>query len=173
MRTTRIISLILLLALIIILVYTNTSAGENKNEVTYGITTLADSGGFTNLQERILRDLRTVLSDQGYGVRDNPEITIFFSSVQYEDNLIISTILLKSLPEPVIDWGKKEEVFYKVYDKSDDEKEKPDQGIRQYMSEEYLRQFGSVLDSFIMIESSNRIDELVHKVVDRVTSKRG
>ena len=103
MRSTKLISYLLIVLVILFVMYLNTPAGERSGKVSIGIQTLAAEGGFTEFQQAMIDKLKEEISSRGYELSDKPEINILFTPFLHENELIVSVFTLITLPEPPID----------------------------------------------------------------------
>ncbi len=172
MRSTKLIGLVLVLTVILLVLYINTPAGGIAEDVSFGIETVAGEGGFTDFEKMVIEKFEKTMRKHGYNISEDPDIKLIFSAYQHENDLIVSVFSMYSLPEPIIKWGSKQEVFYLGMGKDEKQNEELDHSVRQYMSGEYLRQFGSVFDSFVVAKPADKFDELMEEIVDRISPDR-
>ena len=80
----------------------------------------------------------------------------------------MSVITATTLPEEVVKLGKENEIFYSVYGKKDKRKNLPKEGkfIREYVTEEFLRQFNDIYRHEIYVVKERKLQEKCKEIVD-------
>jgi len=135
------------------------------------LTAVSPLGRWTDEQSAVLLALKNALEGKEAVLSDTvPEWTVVVDVLSLEpDKYIISYVLLRGLPEHVVDLARKNEVMYSQ------KKQHPREGktIREMMSEEFIRQFGMPLDSHISVIKRDELAIYAGRFADDFLTRYG
>ena len=96
---------------------------------------------------------------------DFPQWTFFVGADESADSdlVAVSVVVSSNMPEPIVELGKVNEAFYLQFAK---EAERPAEGtqVRQFMSENYMRQFSSPVDHFVRIVEPDGLESSLAEI---------
>ncbi len=139
-------------------------------EVQYDVTFVAmdEASGF-----RLRRAGELLVNAlESRGARRNKQegwlFLIGVSEPNEENEVALSITTLYKLPESVVQMGKREQVFYKAISEQDPSTY-PEEGreVREYMSEEYMRQFAAIQGNYVEIAAESDLEEKIEGIVDQ------
>ena len=123
------------------------------------------------VEQRIAMDLLADVVESRGGHRDENEGWLFLvgiSSPVNSDQLALSVVTLYRLPEPVVQLGKESEAFYMMMSESKRRGFDPEgKHMREYVSEEYMRQFSDVQGHYVEMVSKSELQEALEEIVDK------
>lgn len=132
-------------------------------------TFLYEESETNQLQEQVLDLLRQELRQRGIPSKGAQQTTLLVDAVDIGAgayrSIVLSITKLMSLPEPVLEVGAREELFYvSVPDTMDLPREGT--AMRQYMSREWLSQYQRVVDQQLRVVPADQVEEAVTALVD-------
>ncbi len=152
------------LVLFVLIIFSLISSSLAQESIFFKISYIMPEGGFSDTQESIIQNLTADLLSKGYKIDKNPRwrifLNIYHSETSESDNIFLSYTLSQSLPQPIIDFGVKNEVLYLVSNETE-KKEGQNEEVRKYMTYEFLHQFSMIIHSNqYMIEQSDLVSQL-------------
>jgi len=143
----RVVSAIILISLLF------TSALAQENPRIY-ITAVSIPGQMSEEQSTLTSELTKAFEVKHAVISWNIQEWTLVVDVLTLDSAryVVALVLLEGLPEATVEFAKENEVFY--LSRSQEERKKlPPEGkvVREYMSEEFIRQYGLPVDSQISI----------------------
>jgi len=133
------------------------------------LTAVSPPGRWTDEQTNIVKALSAAFESKQADISSKvPEWTVVIDAMALEsDKYIVSFVLLRGLPEPVVDLARKNEVFYSNVSEEQKAGFSPEgKFIREMMSEEFVRKFGMPMDSHISIIKMNELAIYAGKFAD-------
>lgn len=163
-----------LFTLVLFLFFANSflfSQPISKNDLSKICYTMFASGSdYSELEKNLMNKLQTSLEKNDLFSIDSfhVELLLGIKEIDGMNKVAISVAELWPLTKEQIQRGKKVEMFYS----SKDEKDKnnlTDDGkfIREYVSEEYLKQFRTVWNNTLEIIDLSELDNFVQKLVSK------
>jgi hypothetical protein len=130
---------------------------------------------FTGLEKSLMQACEKAALEKGFKASEKPDVELFVAVAEIpggEDLLAVSLVTASKPPEKLVNFAGQNEVFYLVMD--NDREKLPAEGkeVRRYASEEYIRQFGQVLDHRVFIIHKTRLAEETADAVEAVLSGR-
>ena len=153
------------------------AAGQNQQttEFLFDVTTIVNDETQADDQRMAMSLLVGSLEAQG-GIRNKKEGWLFMVGISKEDesgNVALSVSMYQKLPEPIVELGKKSEAFYMrtvaVQPASLDPAGKE---VREYMSEEYMRQFVSPSRLYVELVKNSELQKGIDQIVGQFVSSR-
>ena len=154
------------------------SAQEKTLKVNFASTPL--NPAVTDLQQKAVTSLRQSLQELGAVFSDQADFLIGVNVVPIDTakprKVALSLIALRVIPNEVITFGRNSEIMYSNLT-PEQRKQLPSEGkqIRQQLSEEFIRHFGSLGHNDIIItdeaELAMSIDQWVQLFVKRYTPR--
>lgn len=133
------------------------------------LTAVSPPDRWTDEQTMVLTALGSAFEAKQADITSSvPEWTVVIDAITLDaDRYIVSFVLLQGLPEPIVDLARKNEVFYLNATKEQKAAfTSQGKGIREMLSEELVRQFGSPVDSHISIVRMNELAIYAGKFAD-------
>jgi hypothetical protein len=162
-----------LLSLVFIPLITFANDAENLNrKITANAEVFLSKDGPNDFERQQLDNFEKGLVSAGFSLSQIPQFTFFLGLVNVpnakEHQIAISVFALHALPEKMIEAGAKNELFYETMSNYDSRK-LPQDGkfIREYMTSEYLKQFGMIAFTDLVIVSKDQIESEFIKIIDR------
>jgi len=134
---------------------------QAQEPISFSVTYVADEQKNVSALQEMSNSLKASLIDLGY-VWSEKSGYIFLLDAdtapsQSGNSTIISITVLSQLPEEIIELGGQGHVFYAAIQKNGIQKmDKGSDEIRAWLSKEYLRQFGMIIDTEILITQDTR-----------------
>lgn len=129
---------------------------QAQEPVSFSVTYVADEQKDISALQEMSNSLKASLIDLGYVWSEKSGYIFLLDadtvSSQSGKSSIISITVLSQLPEEIIELGGQGHVFYAALQKNGIQKmDKGSDEIRAWLSKEYLRQFGMIIDTEILI----------------------
>ena len=137
------------------------------------VTAIAANRPFTEHELSILGSFKSRLKKLGVFNPDSPMYEILLSFKKLNDSkTIISVTTLQPISERLVMLGKKNQVFYgDVNIKAKRASGKVNNEIREYMSEEYVKQYRMILESDIYILSDKHLENETERIIAHILEK--
>ncbi|MFK7843924.1 MAG: hypothetical protein AB8G77_01390 [Rhodothermales bacterium] len=157
-----------------LLIVGNADVSAQSDPFQFDITSVATSESHGMRLREASAMLENDLIARG-GERNEKEGWLFLVGLSEEDErqqVALSITVLHKLPEEVVALGKKEQVFYKTI-ADQDPATHPEEGkwVREYMSEEFLRQFAMVQGNYVEITDKARMNDAIVFIVDKFSEQ--
>jgi len=146
-----------------------------KQPIKVGIR-ISGHGKITENDRKIRQVLNNEIEKRAI-LSDDPLFELFISTEEIkksdENEIILSVLTTIKLPDEVIELGKKNEIFYSIHSSKKKYKNLPKEGkyIREYVTEEYLKQFHDIYDHEIFIVPETKLEEQCKKIIDNFFEK--
>ena len=105
------------------------------------------------------------------GQRNELEGWLFLIGLSKEDasnNVALSIVTMQRLPEQIVQIGKENEAFFLRVSAEERETFEPEgKHIREFVSEEYMRQFADIQGHYVEIVKKSELKEGIEAIVDR------
>lgn len=155
-------------------VFGNAEAHAQSEPFQYDITSVATSESHGMRLRRASSMLENELIERD-GQRNEKEGWLFLiglSDVNEQEQVAVSITILHKLPEAVVAGGKKDQVFYQRVAEQDPDTH-PEEGkwVREYMSEEFLRQFAMVQYNYVEIANVGELNDAIATMVDKFSEQ--
>jgi len=160
------LSLILSLAISNILI----SEENDKDKIKVSVI-FTGVGPKTLLSETVKQYFNTEIEKKAT-LSKNSIFKIFLNTTritrQEADEIVLSVITAMTLPDEVVQLGKENEIFYSVYGKKEKPENLPKEGkfIREYVTEEFLKQFNDIYRHEIYVVKETKLQEKCKEIVD-------
>ncbi|MFN3694830.1 MAG: hypothetical protein ACK4UV_07460, partial [Ignavibacterium sp.] len=121
------------------------------------------------LEKSLLESFKSTLASENmYSEADAElELLLAIKDIGESDKLAISITLIQLLPDNIIDEMAKQEVFYSQLNANQKSKLTSEgKMIREFVSAEYLKQFGMVIDNHLAIVDKSGLNEFVKAFVN-------
>lgn len=152
--------------------HSNLYSQSSQNHITtkIGFTIFASGDNYSDLEKSLINSFKESLEAKGlFSETDfDIELLIAIKEINGTNKVAIQVSETEVLPKEAIEIGKKAEIFYS----SLDEKKKaklPEEGkiVREYVSEEYLKQFRSIWSNDLEIIEKSEIDNFIQKIISK------
>lgn len=141
---------------------------EDLSKISYAM--FASGSDYSELEKNLMNKLQTSLEKNGLFSTDTFHIELLLGIKEIDglNKVAISVAELNPLTKEQIQTGKNVEIFYSSKDEVD-KNNLTDDGkfIREYVSEEYLKQFRTVWSNTIEIVDLSELDNFVQKLVSK------
>jgi hypothetical protein len=141
---------------------------------TIEVTAVA-SREFNELENSVMRLFKQALLKKGFGTSDRPDVELFVAVSRIPDGgdlLALSVVTVTTPPEKLVEFAKKNELFYRASEWDAEKLPEEGRAVRQVVSEDYMRQFGWVQDHRIFFINGSRLQEEIENTVDRLQLNR-
>jgi len=153
------------------------AAGQNQQatEFLFDVTSIVNDEDQADDQRMAMSLLMRSLEAQG-GIRNEKERWLFMVGISEEDesgNVALSVSMYQKLPETIVELGKKSEAFYMrtVADRPAS-LDPAGKDIREYMSEEYMRQFVNPAGLYVELVQKSELEKGIDQIVEQFVSRR-
>lgn len=155
--------------LFLILLFSQTVDSLQSQELTYSVTYVTSSEMVNEILETAKVYLEEEMASRN-AVKDEKVGYLFLigaSEPNANKEIAFSLTVLTKIEEEIVELGKKEQIFYSILG-SDQLNELPVQNkeIREYVSEEYMRQFSMVLDHSVKIVAITELENSISQLID-------
>lgn len=139
-----------------------------KELAKISFTMFSSETGYSDLEQNLMDKLQASLKNNGLFSIDNFQIELLLGikKIDETNKIAISVAELIPLSEEQIQKGKNVEMFYSSKDNKNNLSE-DGKSIRKYVSEEYLKQFRTVVNNKIEIIELSDLDSFVQKLVSK------
>lgn len=130
--------------------------------------TVGTFGPVTTLDRRVRGLLEEQLAARDLPQTGVPWMLLFDVAAIERDgarDVVLSVVAMSGLPEEVIALGREEEVFYLASAKDQDLPEEG-KGVRQYVSEDWLRQYYHAQEQYMRIVPASHLEQACASVVE-------
>lgn len=133
------------------------------------VTAIASDRSFSNLEMKILGSFKSAIKNIGLYNNDSFLYEILLSFKELNDSeTIVSATILQPASKKMIALGKKNQVFYNDFDVKKKKANKINKEIREYISEEYVKQLRIVLDASIYILSNKNPEQEAQRIINEI-----
>lgn len=162
--------IVCVIGLILFSISTVSSANNDEKQLVKVGVRISGSGALTELDKKIKQYFKNEV-DKRAVYSEEPVFEFFINSEtinKNENEIVLSVIATIKLPEEVIKLGKKNEIFYSIRGSKNKWKNLPKEGkfIREYVTEEYLKQFNDIYEHEIYIIPETKLEEQCKKIID-------
>lgn len=157
------------LALVVLILFADVSYAVAR-QVTFVVRSVTHDDTDRPLQLAAMEALETALVDRGATPADKPYWMFLVAAKKIDDGsrIALSVVSLVNLRDSDVALAREGEIFYAGL--SDSVKAAlPEEGrfIRQYVSEDYIRQFAMPQDMDVLVVGPSDLESGMRKVVDR------
>lgn len=140
------------------------------SDYKYSVSMVASDREYSDLEKSLLDIFKTTLAFENMYSENDAELELLLAlkDIEESNKLAISVTVIQRLPDNIINEMAKQEVFYSQLN-ANKKSQLPSEGklIREYVSAEYLKQFGMVIDNHLEIVDSGGLDEFVKAFVNK------
>ena len=163
-------SVLLVVLALFVAGFSPASAQFATYNLTFNVTVTYGNEQGEDLEREVMEMLRTELQAKGAVEAEEPDMVFLTRAVPLEESgqIALSVVTLYSLPEAVVQMGKQDQVAYRNV--SDEERaafSEEGKHVREYMSEEFTRQFAMVQGQDLMVVEEDALEEAVAEIVER------
>lgn len=163
--------IILSILFLVIVIYGKQESDSDKSkEKGISVTAIASNGPFSEMEFKIINSFKSVFKDMKIYNNDSSlyEILLSFKEINKLET-IISVTILQPISEKVITLGKENQIFYSSINLENKKSTgKINKEIREYVSEEYMKQFRIVVDSYIYILPNSNLEKETQKIINQI-----
>lgn len=158
------------LSITLILTFLLTSStSAQSNSFNYSVIYVVSGNAPNALLLEAKDHLENELSNLG-GVFSEQEGFLFLigiSEPSEKNQVALSVGVFNKIGEEIVELGKKEQAFYSVIE---DEKKSnlpaESVAIREYVSEEYMRQFSMIIDNYVRVINQEMLGDTIKEIVE-------
>jgi hypothetical protein len=143
---------------------------------TVQVTGISSNQSWSDLQLKLFESIKTRLKSNGVPVSDKGSDWVLLVDVVSIEQLngefiVVSVIVLQSLPKEVVELSKKAEVFYSnLSDEKRAQLPKEGKWLREMVTEEYVGQFSTPLSKDLLVIPKADLEKTAFKIVDNFCS---
>ncbi|HQF42245.1 MAG TPA: hypothetical protein PK073_04960 [Ignavibacteriaceae bacterium] len=166
MVTLRNFSILVFLLLINCFLFSQSTPPKETSKVSFIV--FANNAEYSNLENELINKLKSSLEKNNLFSSDDFQIELLIGIKEIDDmnKAAISVTELKALPKETIEFGKNAQIFYSKMNEADKNNINEDSRfIREYVSEEYLKQFRSVWSNHLEIIEISGLDNFIQNLV--------
>lgn len=139
-----------------------------ESGLNYSVTHVSDDSSSNSLLLGAKNYLEKELNDRG-GIYNEEEGYLFLIGISKpteKDEVALSVTVFTKIEKEIVELGKKEQIFYSLLG-NEKRTNIPTESIaiREYVSEEYMRQFSMILDNYLVVTSIDNLDSSVHRFI--------
>lgn len=142
----------------------------NNESSKISFTVFANSENYSDLENELINKLKSSLELNGlFSIEDfQYELLLGIKEIDGMNKVAISVTELQPLAKETIELGKDAQIFYSKEKKENKSIQGEDSKfIREYVSEEYLKQFRMVWNNRIEIIERSELDNFIQKLVSK------
>lgn len=157
----------IVLAVLFIIPSLSLIAEDNSTKAS---VTMISNNGFTKTEEFVFQKFREILKDRNlYSETDfQIEYLVDAETVDEKDLIIISVTILQPLSTEIVELNEKEQSFYLTSDKEKLPDTPNGKRVREYISENYIRQARVPVRNFIEILDKSDLKGFITKLVNKL-----
>ncbi len=166
MFTLRNFSILVFLLLINCFLSSQSAPPKESSKVSFIV--FANNAEYSDLENKLINKLKSSLEKNNLFSSDDfrIELLIRIKEIDSMNKAAISVTELQTLPKETIEFGKNAQIFYSKINEADNNNLNDDtRSIREYVSEEYLKQFRSVWNNHLEIIEIPGLDDFIQKLV--------
>lgn len=141
---------------------------QTNSNTKYSVSMIASEDGFTELQNTFYNKLKTeLLKNNLYSETENDMDVLFdIKMIENSDKVALSITLLQKLPKEALNSEIGQRIFYSSI-KSDENLNLTENGkkVRNYLGQEYLKQFGMVVENYLETIPLNELDKFIEQFI--------
>ena len=150
--------------------YLNSQPSQNSTTTKICLAIFGSGNNYSDLEKTLINSFQESLEAKGlFSETDfDMELLIAIKEIDGTNKVAIQVSEMQVLPKEAVEVGKKAEIFYSWLDEKK-KAELPEQGkfVREYASEEYLKQFRLIWSNGLDIVEKAEIDNYVQKIVSK------
>jgi hypothetical protein len=152
--------------------YSQQSQNNRTLKISYTMLYSESSSGkgYSNLEMSVLDSFKKYLEANGLFSGDDFEIELLLDvkEIKETNKIAISVVEMNVLPKEAVEIGRKSEIFYSSLDeKKKAELTEEGRFIREYVSEEYLKQFRQIWNQYLEVIEINDLDNFTQKIISK------
>lgn len=141
---------------------------HNLIKANASVTMIADTG-FTQIEKLVYEKFRSILQSKKMYSDENFQIEYLIDAKEIsfgeEKKILLSITILNTIHEKIIELNKKEQSFYLAVVKKTENDQNTEKSIREFISEEYIKQFRMISHNYIDLIDYTKLDNYLNEIL--------